>query len=238
MSSKFTLSKTYEPAEIEKSVNGMWRASGAFHAVPDDRPRDRRYVIMMPLPNVTGALHMGHAMDNSMQDVLIRWHRMQGDNTLWMPGTDHAGITTQAVVEKRLKELEGLTRHDVGREGLVERIWAWKDQYQARILEQLMRIGCSCDWERKRFTMDKVCSRAVRHTFFRMFDDGLIFRGKRLVNWDAFLRTSISDDEVYHETVHGHFWHLRYPVIDPQPGEPDHVEVATTRPETMLGDTA
>jgi len=238
MSSKFTLSKTYEPAEIEKSVNDMWRTSGAFHAVPDDRPRDRRYVIMMPLPNVTGALHMGHAMDNSMQDVLIRWHRMQGDNTLWMPGTDHAGIATQAVVEKRLKELEGLTRHDVGREGLVERIWAWKDQYQARILEQLMRIGCSCDWERKRFTMDKVCSRAVRHTFFRMFDDGLIFRGKRLVNWDAFLRTSISDDEVYHETVQGHFWHLRYPVIDPQPGEPDHVEVATTRPETMLGDTA
>jgi len=216
----------------------MWLTSGVFRAEPDHRPRDRRYVIMMPLPNVTGALHMGHAMDNSMQDVLIRWRRMLGDNTLWMPGTDHAGIATQAVVEKRLKELEGLTRHDIGREGLVDRIWEWKDQYQARIIQQLQRIGCSCDWDRQRFTMDKVCSRAVRHTFFRMFADGLIFRGKRLVNWDPFLRTSISDDEVYHETVQGHFWHIRYHIIDPKPGEPEYLEVATTRPETMLGDTA
>jgi len=238
MNTKFTLSSSYEPAEIEGQIFRTWLESGRFHAEPDDRPPQRRYVIMMPLPNVTGALHMGHAMDNSMQDVLIRWHRMRGDNTLWMPGTDHAGIATQAVVEKRLKELEGITRHDIGRDGLLERIWAWKDQYQARIIEQLQRIGCSCDWDRKRFTMDRVCSRAVRHTFFRMFVDGLIFRGKRLVNWDPYLRTSISDDEVYHETVQGFFWHLRYPVIDPRPGEPDYVEVATTRPETMLGDTA
>jgi valyl-tRNA synthetase len=232
------LSKTYEPDKVEQRIYELWLASGAFHAVPDGRPTEKRYVVMMPLPNVTGALHMGHAIDNAMQDLLIRWHRMMGDNTLWMPGTDHAGIATQAVVEKRLKELEGLTRHDVGREGLVERIWRWKDQYQARIIAQQQRMGFSCDWQRQRFTMDAVCARAVRHTFFRMFTDGLIFRGKRLVNWDPFLQTTISDDEVYHEKVQGHFWHLRYPVIDPRPGEPEHVVVATTRPETMLGDTA
>ena len=214
----------------------MWLDSGGFHAKPnhDQKP----YVIMMPLPNITGALHMGHAMDNVMQDMLIRWHRMQGDNALWMPGTDHAGIATQAVVEKRLKELEGLTRHDVGRQGLIERIWKWKDQFQIRIVEQQQRMGCSADWNRQRFTMDKVCSKAVRTTFFRMFEDGLIFRGKRLVNWDSFLLTSISDDEVYYETVKGHFWHLSYPVIDPEENDPREVIVATTRPETMLGDTA
>jgi valyl-tRNA synthetase len=238
MSDKETLSKTYDPAQVEQPVYRLWLESGAFHATPDGRGPGSRYVVMMPLPNVTGALHMGHAMDNVMQDLLIRWHRMAGDNTLWMPGTDHAGIATQAVVEKRLKELEGLTRHDVGREGLVQRIWQWKDQFQARIIAQQQRMGCSCDWQRQRFTMDAVCARAVRHAFFRMFVDGLIFRGKRLVNWDPFLRTSISDDEVYHEKVQGHFWHLRYPVIDPRPGEPQAVVVATTRPETMLGDTA
>jgi valyl-tRNA synthetase len=235
---KFKLSKTYAPAEFEGSVTERWLASGAFEADPDGRPPERRYVIMMPLPNVTGALHMGHAMDNVMQDLLIRWHRMRGDNTLWMPGTDHAGIATQAVVEKRLKDLEGKTRHDLGREALVERIWKWTDQCQGRIRAQQQRMGCSADWRRQRFTMDKVCARAVRHTFFRMFEDGLIGRGKRLINWDPYLRTSISDDEVYHESVAGHFWHLRYPVLEPAPGEPEHVELATTRPETMLGDTA
>ncbi len=238
MSELTKLPSTYEPSTVEKQTYDLWLNSGAFHAVPDDRPADRRYVIMMPLPNVTGALHMGHAMDNVMQDLLIRWHRMMGDNSLWMPGTDHAGIATQAVVEKRLKELEGKTRHDVGREGLVERIWQWKDQYQARIIKQQQAMGCSCDWERQRFTMDPVCARSVRNWFFMMYRDGLVFRGKRLINWDTFLQTSISDDEVYHETVQGHFWHLRYPVIDAQPGEPPHVVVATTRPETMLGDTA
>jgi valyl-tRNA synthetase len=232
------LPKSYEPATVEAAIYRQWLESGAFAAVPDGRPPERRYVIMMPLPNVTGALHMGHAMDNVMQDLLTRWHRMQGDNTLWQPGTDHAGIATQAVVEKRLKELEGRTRHDLGREGLVQRIWSWKDQYQARIVEQQQRMGCSCDWSRQRFTMDAVCARAVRHAFLRLFADGLIYRGKRLVNWDVSLQTSVSDDEVYHETVQGHFWHLRYPVIDPQPGEPTTVVVATTRPETMLGDTA
>ncbi len=238
MSEPTTLPKTYDPAEVEQATYEKWLSTGAFHAVPDDRPPEQRYVIMMPLPNVTGALHMGHAMDNVMQDLLIRWHRQMGDNTLWMPGTDHAGIATQAVVEKRLLELEGKTRHDVGREGLVERIWQWKDQYQARIISQQQAMGCSCDWDRHRFTMDPVCARAVRRWFFMMFKDGLVFRGKRLVNWDTFLQTSISDDEVYHETVQGHFWHLRYPVIDPEPGEPTYVVVATTRPETMLGDTA
>ncbi len=238
MSEKITLSKTYEPVSVEKSIYDIWLKSGAFHAAPDERGPDRRYVVMMPLPNVTGALHMGHAMDNVMQDLLIRWHRMLQDNTLWMPGTDHAGIATQAVVEKRMKELEGLTRLDVGREGLISRIWKWKDQFQARIIEQQQKMGCSCDWSRQRFTMDAVCARAVRHAFFRMFDDGLIVRGKRLVNWDAYLQTSISDDEVYHETVQGHFWHLKYPVIDSRPGDPQYAVVATTRPETMLGDTA
>ncbi len=233
-----SLSKNYDPASVEPDIYGTWLADKAFHAVPDSRPADKRYVIMMPLPNVTGALHMGHAMDNVMQDMLVRWHRMMGDNSMWMPGTDHAGIATQAVVEKRLKELEGLTRHDLGREKLVERIWEWKDQYQERIIAQQQRMGCGCDWDRHRFTMDAVCARAVRHCFFRMFKDALIFRGKRLVNWDVYLQTSVSDDEVYHETVPGHFWHLRYPIIDPKPGEPAHVIVATTRPETMLGDTA
>ncbi|RTZ92373.1 MAG: valine--tRNA ligase [Bacillota bacterium] len=230
------LAKNFDPASIERSVYQRWLEAGAFDATPDDR--DDRYVIMMPLPNVTGALHMGHALDNVMQDLLTRWHRMQGDNTLWMPGTDHAGIATQAVVEKRLLELEGKTRHDVGRDGLVERIWGWKNQYQKRIISQLQTMGCSCDWKRQRFTMDETCARAVTWTFFRMFDDGLIYQGNRMVNWDCHLQTAVSDDEIEHRSVDGHFWHLRYPVIDPQPGEPETIVVATTRPETMLGDTA
>ena len=230
------LPRQYEPANIEQQVYAHWLGTKAFAAFPD--ANQQPYVIMMPLPNVTGALHMGHAMDNVMQDLLIRWHRMQGDNTLWMAGTDHAGIATQAVVEKRLLELEGQTRHDVGREGLVQRIWDWKEQYQKRIVQQQQIMGCSCDWDRQRFTMDAVCARAVRWTFFNMFRDGLIFRGNRLVNWDCQLQTAVSDDEIVYETVQGYFYYLRYPVIDPQPDEPTHVVVATTRPETMLGDTA
>ena len=226
----------YEPAQAEPEATERWTSARAFGASPDDR--ERRYVVMMPLPNVTGALHMGHAMDNVMQDLLIRWHRMQGDNTLWMAGTDHAGIATQAVIERRLLELEGKTRHDIGRDALVQRIWEWKDRYQQRIVEQQRAMGCSCDWERQRFTMDAVCSRAVRHTFLALFRDGLVFRGTRLVNWDCALRTAVSDDEIGYRTVDGAYWHLRYPVIDPEPGEPTHVVVATTRPETMLGDTA
>ncbi len=228
--------KHYDHKKFEALIYKRWLAADAFAAIPDDRKN--RYVIMMPLPNVTGALHMGHAMDNIMQDLLIRWHRMMGDNTLWMAGTDHAGIATQAVVEKRIFELEGKTRHDIGREGLVAKIWAWKDEYQQRIIRQQEIMGCSCDWRRQRFTMDAICTRAVREAFFRLFRDGLIFRGNRLVNWDCQLQTAVSDDEIVHEKIQGHFWHIRYPIIAPKPGEPSHVTVATTRPETMLGDTA
>jgi valyl-tRNA synthetase len=233
---KKELSKHYDFSEVQARIYRNWLNSGAMAAIPDKR--ENRYVIMMPLPNITGALHMGHAMDNVMQDLLIRWHRMKGDNTLWMPGADHAGIATQAVVEKRLFELENKNRHDIGREGLVARIWTWKDEYLARIIDQQKSMGCSCDWQLHRFTMDNVCTRAVREAFFRLFKDGLIFRGNRLVNWDCHLQTAISDDEIVHETVKGYFWHIRYPVSDPGPGEPKFVTVATTRPETMLGDTA
>ncbi len=226
----------YEPQTLEPAVTARWIEQKAFAASPD--ARQDRYVVMMPLPNVTGALHMGHAMDNVMQDLLIRWHRMRGANTLWQAGTDHAGIATQAVVEKRLKELEQKTRHDVGREGLVQRMHEWSAQSQLRIRKQQQGMGCSCDWDRARFTMDEVCARAVRHTFFAMFRDGLIFRGNRLVNWDCALQTAVADDELYKATVQGRFHYLRYPVKEPQPGEPTHVLVATTRPETMLGDTA
>ncbi|MCA8944413.1 MAG: valine--tRNA ligase [Planctomycetes bacterium] len=230
------LAKQYDSKSVEAATTRRWLDAKAFAATPDDRAG--RYVVMMPLPNVTGALHMGHAIDNVMQDLLIRWHRMQGDNTLWQAGTDHAGIATQSVVEKRLFQLEGKTRHDVGRESLVERIWEWKDQYQQRIVQQQQGMGCSCDWDRQRFTMDAVCARAVRETFFRMFRDGLIFQGDRLVNWDCKLHTAVADDELEKRTVQGHFWHLKYPVVDPRPGEPEFIVVATTRPETMLGDTA
>ena len=161
------------------------------------------YTIVIPPPNVTGALHLGHALNNTLQDILIRMKRMQGFNTLWMPGTDHAGIATQAVVERRLLEEEKMTRHDLGREGLVERIWEWKDQYEARILGQLKQLGCSCDWQRTRFTLDDQCARAVRETFFRLFKDGKIYRGKRLVNWDTFLQTAVSDDEVFQRADEG-----------------------------------
>ncbi len=227
---------TYDHATTLEPTYQKWLAAGAFKALPDQR--QNRYVIMMPLPNVTGALHMGHAMDNVMQDMLIRWHRMMGDNSLWMPGTDHAGIATQAIVEKRLLELEGKTRNDIGREELIRRIWEWKDKSEQRIILQQQRMGCSCDWDRHRFTMDAVCTAAVRETFFRMFRDGLIYRGNRMVNWDCQLQTAVSDDEIYHDLIDGHFWHLKYPIINPKPGEPEFVTVATTRPETMLGDTA
>ena len=173
------LSTRYDSTEVEARIHQRWIEARAFAAAPDERAG--RYVIMMPLPNVTGALHMGHAIDNVMQDLLIRWHRMMGENTLWMPGTDHAGIATQAVVEKRLYELEGKTRNDLGREALVERIWQWKDQYQQRIVKQQQQMGCSCDWDRQRFTMDPVCAAAVREAFFNLFRDRLIARGNRLV---------------------------------------------------------
>ena len=226
----------FDFAEAQPRIYSWWEEKGCFHAEPD--PTRKPFTIVIPPPNVTGALHLGHALNNTLQDVLIRLKRMQGYNALWMPGTDHAGIATQAVVERRLKEEEGKTRHDLGREQLVDRIWTWKNQYEARILGQLKRMGCSCDWERTRFTLDERCATAVRQTFFDLFAKQWIYRGKRLVNWDTFLQTAVSDDEVFQETVQGHFWHLKYPVIDPLPGEPEFVSIATTRPETMLGDTA
>jgi len=235
---KSELAVHYDPSATERIVYQRWQEARAFAAFPDDRGEGRRYVIMMPLPNVTGALHMGHAMDNVLQDLLARWHRMLQDNTLWMPGTDHAGIATQAIVERRLFELEGRTRQDIGREGLVRRIWEWKEENQKRIVAQQQQMGCSCDWDRQRFTMDPVCTRAVREGFFRLFRDGLIYRGDRLVNWDCLLQTAVSDDEIVHECVQGHLWHIRYPIIDPRRGEPPFLQVATTRPETMPGDTA
>jgi valyl-tRNA synthetase len=230
------LPKQYDHAAAQQRWYRFWEDRGYFHSQPN--PERRPYTIVIPPPNVTGALHLGHALNNTLQDILIRQKRMQGFEALWMPGTDHAGIATQAVVERRLLAEEKKTRHELGREGLVARIWQWKNDYEARILGQLKEMGCSCDWERTRFTLDPVCARAVRHTFFRMFRDGLIYRGKRLVNWDTALQTVVSDDEVFHEEVKGHFWHIKYKVIHHKPGEPTHVTVATTRPETMLGDTA
>jgi len=213
-----------------------WDEAGCNRAQVN--PNKKPFTIVIPPPNVTGALHLGHGLNNTLQDVLIRTRRMQGYEALWMPGTDHAGIATQAVVERRLKEQENKTRHDLGRDALVERIWKWKDQYETRILGQLKRMGCSCDWERTRFTLDDRCAAAVRATFYDLFAQRLIYRGKRLVNWDTFLQTAVSDDEVFNETTQGHFWHIRYKVVNPKPNEPTEVEVATTRPETMLGDTA
>src|SRR6202158_5108154 len=226
------LPKQYDPREAQQRFLTFWEERGYVHSRPDLNRQP--FTIVIPPPNVTGALHMGHALNNTLQDVLIRWRRMQGYNAEWMPGTDHAGIATQAVVERLIYAQENKTRHDLGREELVKRIWAWKDQYEARILGQLRQLGCSCDWQRTRFTLDEGLSRAVRQTFFNFFRDGLIFRGKRLVNWDAQLQTSVADDETYDETIKGGFWTFRYPVK----GANEFIRFSTTRPETMLGDTA
>ena len=233
---------SYDPHAVEQEIYQNWEAGGHFHAEPD--PKQPPYVIDIPLPNVTGALHLGHALNNTLQDILIRHKRMTGHDAMWMPGTDHAGIATQAVVERRLKEEQNLTRHELGRDGLVAKIWEWKELYGGRILNQLRMIGCSCDWPRTRFTLDEVCARAVYEVFFQWFKAGLIYRGLRLVNWDAQLQTAVADDEIFHETVKGHLWHYRYPLEgrdataeDARVGV-DYLSIATTRPETMLGDTA
>lgn len=232
-----TPAKAYSPRELEARIYRKWLDSGAFHAEPDGRGPEQRFSMVIPPPNVTGALHLGHALNNTLQDILIRRARMRGFNTLWMPGTDHAGIATQATVEKDIQKTEKKTRHDLGREELVKRIWQWKEKYGNRIIEQLQLMGCSCDWERTRFTLDEQCAKAVRQFFFDLFKAGLIYRGKRLVNWDTQLQTAVADDEVYHENVKGHLWHIRYPLTQPVGGV-THLIVATTRPETMLGDTA
>ena len=225
------LPKAYIPADAEGAVRARWDEAACFHA--DPAAAGDAYAIFIPPPNVTAALHLGHAFNNSLQDLLARYHRMKGMNTLWMPGTDHAGIATQTVVEKRLM-LQGKRRTDFTREAFVGKVQEWKDEYEATILGQLEEMGCSCDFDRTRFTMDETCATAVRHAFFTLFADGLVYRGKRLVNWDPVTQTALADDEVEMEEVDGHFWYLRYPLADGS----GHVTVATTRPETMLGDTA
>jgi valyl-tRNA synthetase len=229
------LAKSYSPAAAEPVVRAAWSEHGDFHAEPAAAGGDDRatYGILIPPPNVTAALHLGHAFNNTLQDILIRYHRMRGDRTLWMPGTDHAGIATQTVVEKRLLR-QGKRRTDFTRDQFIEQVQGWKDEYETTILGQLQEMGCSCDFDRTRFTMDPVCAAAVREAFFRLFSDGLIYRGKRLVNWDPATRTALADDEVEMRDVAGHMWYLQYPLAD---GD-GFVTVATTRPETMLGDTA
>jgi valyl-tRNA synthetase len=210
------LSKVYEPKTVEQQVNQIWFSHSYFHAEPPtDGKGEKTYTIVIPPPNVTAPLHIGHALNNTLQDILIRFRRMQGYNTLWMPGTDHAGIATQTVVEKRILSEEGKRRTDFKREEFVARLQAWKDEYEAQIINQLKAMGCSCDWQRTRFTMDEVCAKAVRAAFFKLFKDGLIYRGKRLVNWDPATQTVLADDEVEYETVQGHFWYLRYPLVEP-----------------------
>src|SRR4051812_10830695 len=210
------LPKQYDAKLAQERWLKFWDEQGFFHSEPD--PSLKPYTIVIPPPNVTGALHMGHALNNTLQDVLIRYHRAKGDNTEWMPGTDHAGIATQAVVERLVFAQEKKTRRDLGREELVKRIWQWKDQYEKRILGQLRQFGASCDWQRTRFTLDEGLTRAVCVTFFNWFREGYIFRGKRLVNWDTSLQTSVADDETYTEDVPGGFWTFKYPVKD-RPGE-------------------
>ncbi len=226
------LAKAYSPADAEPAVEAAWAAADVFHAEPVT-DGTATYSIVIPPPNVTAALHLGHALNNTLQDVLIRFHRMKGIETLWMPGTDHAGIATQTVVEKRLLA-DGVKRLEMGREAFVATTQTWKDEYEQVIIDQLVAMGASCDFDRTRFTMDEMCVTAVRHAFYTFFDDGLIYRGKRLVNWDPATRTALSDDEVENEEVAGHMWYLKYPLADGS----GHITVATTRPETMLGDTA
>ncbi len=228
------LSTRYTPSEIEGPIYDAWEASGAFQPPPEGEGSGRAFTVVIPPPNVTGRLHMGHALNGTIQDIVIRHRRMRGFDTLWIPGTDHAGIATQAVVEKKLYQEEGKTRTDLGREAFLERIWAWKEEHGDIILDQFRRLGCSCDWTRTAFTMDEALSHAVRVAFVQLWKEGLIYRGARLVNWDCVLETAVSDDEIEMVERKGKLWHLRYPLTD-RPGE--FIEVATTRPETMLGDT-
>ena len=227
------MDKTYEPQSIEKQCYQRWESEGLFKAKGDEAPTGNPYCILLPPPNVTGSLHMGHGFQQTIMDVLTRYHRMKGDNTLWQVGTDHAGIATQMVVERQLNA-EGKTRHDLGREAFIDKIWEWKEHSGGTITSQMRRLGTSPDWDREVFTMDDNLSKAVTEVFVRLHDDGLIYRGKRLVNWDPVLHTAVSDLEVLNEEEAGHMWHMRYPLADGS----GSIVVATTRPETMLGDTA
>ena len=226
------LAKNYNPAEFEGRIYNSWCEKKYF--APDPDKKKKPFSIVIPPPNVTGQLHMGHALDETLQDILIRTKRMQGYSTLWVPGTDHAGIATQIKVEENLRVNEGLTRYDLGREKFLERVWDWKNKYGSTIINQLKKLGASCDWDRERFTMDEGCSRAVREVFVNLYNKGLIYRGYRIINWCPACRTALSDAEVEYSEMPGSFWHIRYPVV----GSDEYVTIATTRPETMLGDTA
>jgi len=225
------LEKNYNPSEIEDRLYSKWVDNKYFHAEVDRSKKP--FTIVMPPPNITGQLHMGHALDNTLQDILIRFKRMQGYNALWVPGTDHASIATEAKIVEAMRE-EGISKEDIGRDGFLERAWEWKKQYGGRIVSQLKKMGSSCDWDRERFTMDKGCNEAVKEVFVKLFEKGLIYRGERIINWCPHCLTSISDAEVEHEDQAGHFWHLRYQLADGS----GFIELATTRPETLLGDTA
>ncbi len=231
MKMKKELNKVYEPAQVEDKIYKFWLDGDMFKAEPD--PKKEPYCIVMPPPNITGQLHMGHALDETLQDILIRWKRMSGYSTLWLPGTDHAAIATEAKIVEAMRK-EGVTKEDLGRDGFMERAWEWKRQYGGRIVEQLKKLGSSCDWSRERFTMDEGCSKAVKEVFVSYYEKGLIYRGERIINWCPHCKTSISNAEVEYEDQAGHFWHLRYPLTDGS----GYVELATTRPETLLGDTA
>jgi valyl-tRNA synthetase len=231
------LAKTYDPKDIEDRLYQKWLDKKYFHAEVDKKKKP--FTIVIPPPNITGQLHMGHALDETMQDILIRYKRMEGYNALWQPGTDHASIATEVKIINNLKE-EGLTKNDLGREEFLKRAWAWKKEYGGRITNQLKKLGSSCDWDRERFTMDEGCSRAVTEVFCRLYEKGLIYKGKRIINWCPVCKTSISDAEVEYEEQQGHFWHIKYPLVDEngRPSTTEFLEFATTRPETMLGDTA
>jgi valyl-tRNA synthetase len=225
--------KIYDPATVEKKWYAYWEKNNYFHA--EVEKNKEAFSIVIPPPNITGQLHMGHALDNTLQDILIRWHRMMGHNTLWMPGYDHAGLATQIKVEEVIKKEEGKTRYDLGREEFLKRVWQWKEQYGDRIVNQLKCLGVSCDWERQRFTMDEGCSQAVREVFVSLYEKGLIYQGSRITNWCVNCNTALSDIEVEHADEAGHLWYIRYPVVEE---EGTYLTIATTRPETMLGDTA
>ncbi|MBW2638246.1 MAG: class I tRNA ligase family protein, partial [Deltaproteobacteria bacterium] len=228
---KEALSKSYSPHVVEEKWYKYWMEGGFFEA--EDKSEKKPFSIVIPPPNVTGMLHMGHALNNTLQDIMIRYKRMQGYNSLWMPGTDHAGIATQNVVEKELAK-EGISRHDIGREKFIEDVWKWREKYGGIILNQLQKLGCSCDWKRERFTMDEGLSRAVREIFVKLYNDGLIYQGDYIVNWCPRCHTAISDLEVEYEEEKGGLWYINYPYVEGEGG----IVVATTRPETMLGDTA
>jgi len=225
------LAKTYDPSQVEDRVYKSWLENKYFHATISKEKEP--FTIVIPPPNITGQLHMGHALDNTWQDIIIRYKRMQGYSTLWLPGTDHASIATEVKIVEQLAD-QGISKHDLGREGFLEKAWQWKEKYGSTIVNQLKKLGSSCDWDRERFTMDEGCSHAVNEVFVNLYNKGLIYQGDRIINWCPECKTALSDAEVEYEEKQGSFWHIAYPIKDSN----DRLVVATTRPETMLGDTA